>query len=153
MTDLNTALTGISVYARPMKKSRWKTPYTVAGSTAFPLREKSGVYLIRKDGEIVYIGMSQTDVYKTMYRHFQKWNDKRQIRVHYGRKDCTVRVIYCNKAQALKLEKALIVKYKPVDNPEKYEAHILDLQDKKIIKKEKQTQPDDGIGDGVDVDF
>jgi hypothetical protein len=57
-----------------------------------------------------------------MYRHFQSWNDKRQIRVtYYNLKDIKVRVIYTNTPQqASKLEKALIIKLKPTDNPTQY---------------------------------
>ena len=38
------------------------------------LRGKSGVYVIRERGEVVYVGESHTDkLYETLTRHFQTW--------------------------------------------------------------------------------
>ena len=99
-----------------MKKSRFKPPYNKEGlKTMFPkLRGKSGVYIIKsiRTGKIVYIGHSQSDLYKTMYRHFQSWNDESQIRTTYPKKGYTVRIVLTSKTRAKWLEKALILKYK-----------------------------------------
>ena len=72
-----------------MKKSRFKPPYQKGEKkTTFPnLRGKSGVYIVKnKAGQIVYVGHSASDLYKTMYRHFQSWHDPKQIRVTYPKK-------------------------------------------------------------------
>ena len=105
-----------------MKKSRAKSPY-VDGKPRYKIRNKPGVYIIYQDGAPIYVGYSSNNVYKTMYRHFQSWRDKRQTRVTYLPTDSriTARVIYTRTAkQAAALEYALIVKYQPRDNPTLY---------------------------------
>jgi hypothetical protein len=99
--------------------------------------KKPGVYLIKVNGNLKYIGYSSTNVYKTLTRHFQSWEDPRQVRVTYPRASyVTARVIYTtNGGQAARLEKALIIKYKPEDNPNKYANYVLDFEDKQIIEK------------------
>ena len=149
-TDLLSSLKSIKLYG--LHKSRWKQPYS-EGRTNFPLRDKSGVYLIREGRRLVYVGRSATDLYKTLYRHFQSWRDEKQIRISYSRNNFTVRVIYWTAAQAQRLERALIVKYIPRDNPEKYEQYTLDLKDKKIVKAAEVTPVGSALGKGVDVDF
>lgn len=37
------------------------------------LKGKSGVYVIREDGETVYVGSSVGRLYDTLTRHFQRW--------------------------------------------------------------------------------
>lgn len=73
-----------------------------------------------------------------MYRHFQRWNHRFQPVVTYAGKikshTYTVRVIYCTKKQADKLEKMLIKKYQPRDNdlsyidyePTSYDTNLVD---------------------------
>jgi len=131
-----------------MIKTKKKPPYDKDGKTTFNTRNKAGVYLIyKKEKGLVYVGHSKSDVYTTLYRHFQSWEDKRQVRIsysndfyfntpksEYGRK-FSVRVIYTTPAQAEKLERALILKYKPKDNPNKLEQYELDLNDKEVVKK------------------
>ena len=138
----------------PFLKSRWYNPYLISSRTAFPKRKKSGVYLIKRNS-ILYIGMSQTDLYKTMYRHFQSWQDKKQVRVTYSKNDRSifVRVIYCTPVRAERLEKALILKYNPKDNPEKYENYKLNFTDNNLLEKEKYTPVDSYLGKGIDVDL
>lgn len=106
------------------------------GKTVFNLQKKPGVYLIYRREEIVYIGFSGYNLYKTMYRHFQTWNHKNQIVVTYSRSpEITVRVVYTNTAlRAQKLEKALILKHKPKDNPNKYEQYTLTPKDEENLK-------------------
>jgi len=118
------------------RKTRILAPYNKEGKANFPARNKSGVYLIYKGENLSYVGHSKTDLYKTMYRHFQSWDDKTQVRVSYKNStQCKVRVIYCSPMNAVKLEKALIIKYKPKDNPEKYDLFSLKESDKEIIKE------------------
>jgi len=103
-----------------MIKTRLYSPYTPNGKTTFPDRQKSGVYLIYKNDVLRYVGFSANDLYKTMYRHFQNWTDSSQKRVVYKNlKDIKVRVVYCTPVMAAKLERALIIKYSPTDNPQK----------------------------------
>lgn len=108
-----------------MKKSRWFSPYSAPSKTNLqPAKKRSGVYLIRKRDDttkalkILYVGMSQTDLYKTITRHFQKWDDPQQVRVTYPQSaDMLIRVIFCTPKQAVKLEEALREHYEPRDNP------------------------------------
>lgn len=84
---------------------------------------KCGVYQIFISGRLRYIGYSGTQLEKTILRHFQSWDDRTQVRVSYSKRDranATVRITLCRTpAQAQRLESALIIKYQPVDNPEK----------------------------------
>lgn len=110
-----------------MKKFRFAPPYKKDGKTSFPKSQnRPGVYIIKENGKIVYIGYSGSNLYKTMYRHFQAWRDATQRRVEYnpkGRKKYSVRIIYCTKSQAPRLEKMLIKKIGPRDNDEKYNSY------------------------------
>jgi len=99
-------------------------------SATFNERNKSGVYMIYKNKVLRYVGFSASNVYKSLYRHFEEWNDRQQKRVTYTNlKDIKVRVIYCSPTRAYSLEKALIIKLKPKDNPLKY--WITNTTDKK----------------------
>lgn len=119
-----------------MKRSKLVAPYSANGNTNFPLRNKSGVYMIYENRKLVYVGYSSFDVYKAMYRHFQRWNDNTQVRVIYpNSENIKVRLIYCTPLQADRLEKALILKYKPRDNPNKYEQYTMDYQEAKTLEK------------------
>lgn len=105
-----------------MKKSRKHSAYKDA-KPFFKTRKRPGVYIVYKDNVVVYVGYSSTDVYKTMYRHFQQWTDRQQIRITYQPNDqrIKVRVIYTNTAkQAARLEYGLILKLQPTDNPQQY---------------------------------
>lgn len=126
-----------------MKRTRRKPPYDEEGRTNFPARHVPGVYLIYREGkgtafrsptpELRYVGYGGSDVYKALYRHFQQWNDRqaeageRKPRTVYRlRSGYTVRVIYCRTTrEAQELEKALILKHKPTDNPDKLELYEL----------------------------
>ena len=126
-----------------MRVYKFMPPYDNQGNTNFPLTMKrSGVYLIKENGVLVYVGYSETNLYKTMYRHFQYWKDK-QYRVTYSDKLKTgsylVRVIFCTPAQAFRLEGALILKYRPRDNAHQYEGYELDEKDEKILSQYKET--------------
>jgi len=109
-----------------MKKFKFLPPYKPGNKTTFPeSKNASGVYIIQKNGKIVYIGFSKTNLYRTMYRHFQQWNHPKQEVVTYHKavtnpkNTFLVRIILCTPKQAQRLEKYLIVRYKPADNPDK----------------------------------
>jgi excinuclease UvrABC nuclease subunit len=102
-----------------MKKSRFKAPYNKLGKTTFRFTsKKSGVYLIKskRTNKIVYVGYSGSDLYRTMYRHFQKWTDNTQYRATFTKNSHTVRVVLTTPKRATLLERALIIKYKPIGN-------------------------------------
>jgi len=103
-----------------MKKTSIHRPYFNDSKgqthTFFSDRKKAGVYLVYDGKKVIYVGYSGADVYKTMYRHFQSWEDRRQYRATFNRQRHKVRVVYCTEPQAWKLEKALILKYKPEYN-------------------------------------
>ena len=116
-----------------MKVYKFAKPYQTgkngAQRTTFPeTRNHAGVYIIKEDGKIVYVGFSSYSVYKTMYRHFQEWNHKYQEVVSYANRlhthTYTVRPILCTDKQAYALEKRLIRKYHPRDNTIQYEAML-----------------------------
>jgi hypothetical protein len=111
-----------------MKKSRFLSPYTKDGKTRFPARDKSGVYLIKsKSGEMLYIGSSGTDVYKTCYRHLQTWSSWQRVVTYVNDlENVLLRIVYCTPKQALALEKKLIWKHSPKDNVYQYESEELE---------------------------
>jgi len=128
-----------------MKVFKFLPPYRPGGKTTFPdSKKRTGVYLIKENGKLVYIGYSASDLYKTMYRHFQEWNDRtQQIRITYYNKlkthTYTVRIIYCTTKQAARLEGALILKYQPRDNTNNYQGFELDAGDNRLIDDYKFT--------------
>lgn len=107
-----------------MIKDKYKnlSPYNSKGKPTFKKRNVKGCYIIKKNKVILYVGYSGVDLYKAMYRHFQKWNDYSQVRVLYNNlKDLKVDIIICStKLESSRLEKALIIKYKPKENPDQY---------------------------------
>lgn len=118
-----------------MKKTRFQKPYTQDGRTKFPLRKKAGVYLIKNSaGTIVYIGSSESDIYKAMYHHFNTWNDRQVERATYNRNSHTVRVVYTTPNQAITLERALIKKYQPADNTQKYETLFNEIKEAQALE-------------------
>lgn len=120
---------------------KWQLPYTNSGkaSKRFRFFKFPGVYLIRKKDskEIIYIGMSKSNVYKALYRHFETWND-RQYRVVYQYRDkYEIRIILTSYCQAITLEKKLIKKYKPRDNREFYEYEDENIPEMEPIELEE----------------
>ena len=117
-----------------MKKTKYfKLFKSFNGQRRTPTLSKTGpgVYVIREGTEIVYVGYSGSDVKKALYRHFQKWIDKRHPenkkmttieRVSYSKggkndvSDFSARVIFTTKYRAAILEEALILKLEPRDN-------------------------------------
>lgn len=102
--------------------------------------KKSGVYFIRskKTNKIVYIGHSSTNLKKTLYRHFQNWNDKTQVRQTYESKYFDVRIIETTPKKAQPMERYLIKKFQPRDNTNKYKNEDFSKTDEQI-KTEIQT--------------
>jgi hypothetical protein len=115
-----------------MFKLRQRPPYTGAGKTTLPeTQNKSGIYIIRENGKIVYVGYSGNNLYRTMYRHFQAWNHSQQEVVTYHRKmkrdKYTIAVTLCAPKLAEKLEKSLVIKHQPRDNANKYKFYQTSL--------------------------
>lgn len=124
-----------------MKRSRWFDPYFPPreGKRDTPqmsdtwLSKKSGIYFIRHKATraVVYVGMSSSQLKKTIYRHFQEWNDRARKalwgdikRKSYPKQGYEVRFIYCSPTRAAKLEKYFIQKLQPKDNEQKYDAYF-----------------------------
>jgi excinuclease UvrABC nuclease subunit len=103
---------------------------------------KPGTYLIKskQTGDIIYVGYSATNLYKTLYRHFQTWNDSAQNRFVYDRNKYTVRVILTIPTRAAQLEKALILKYKPRDNKNKHTSQELNFQEVQALQDYFSTE-------------
>lgn len=124
-----------------MGKSRFLPPYTSDNKTTFrEAQGKSGVYLIKNGGEITYIGHSKTNLYRTLYRHYQSWDDPTQLRVVYPKQSTTVRIIYTTPAQAERLERYLINRYQPRDNEQKIKDYAATQQDKADYEKYKEAE-------------
>lgn len=114
-----------------MKKTRFLAPYVKTKEGNYKLnipglssnRRQRGVYLIKslQTGSVIYVGKSNSHLYKTLTRHFQDWNDKRQERFVYSKAGFySVRVVFTNTdKQTDLLEKALILKLHPRDNKSK----------------------------------
>ena len=127
-----------------MKKTRFIPIYNSKGNSNISFaRGKSGVYLIKdkETNNIVYIGYSATQLDDTITRHFREWKDKRQVRVMYrDRSRYTVRIVFTTPAKALQLESALIIKYRPKDNPDKLEKYTLNPSLAKAIDSYEATE-------------
>lgn len=86
-------------------------------------RGRCGVYLIKEDGVIVYVGMSNYCVNKALYRHFQSWSDRtgeHERRTYDGNSDRYTVAIIQTVGKADHLEQELIRGLKPRDNRELY---------------------------------
>lgn len=103
--------------------------------------KKRGVYIIKENDLIVYVGSSTIDLYKTSIRHFQEW-DSRQRRVTYKSKlkknRYTIRFIFMDSDSRIRLlESALIQKYNPRDNMRQEEStFVFSLPKANIILNE-----------------
>jgi hypothetical protein len=126
--------------------SKTKPAYNDKGKTNFNIRGVPGVYIVYEGKKIIYIGKSGTNVYRTMYRHFETWTDKTQQRVRFKElKNIRVRVTYTrNETLADKLESALILKYKhknPLLNVNTFDDFVSDNKDKQIIEEWEEQPP------------
>jgi len=116
-----------------MKRSRYFEPYGLKNGEWKPTlsdkwnEKQAGIYFIREQGTAkpIYIGMSKTQLKKTIYRHFQQWDDskynKNEKRIVYEKTGYEIRFIYCTPIQAARLEKYFIQKTQPRDNQQVYE--------------------------------
>jgi hypothetical protein len=131
-------------------ESKFLPPYNQDGKTTFKNTQgKSGVYIIKENGSIVYVGHSRTNLYKTLYRHFQAWNHKTQPVVTYqnllNTNKYTVRVILATPQQAVRLEGYLVNAYEPRDNENKLKLYKNEAQAQTTYDKyvnEKEIEPD-----------
>lgn len=98
-----------------MKGTNYFKPYNDKKTTLKEL-SVSGVYFIKKGAKLVYIGYSETQLKKTIYRHLQSWKDRTQKRATYDRNEVTIKVIFCTPAKAKLLELYFIEKLRPEDN-------------------------------------
>lgn len=111
-----------------IKFSGWFNPYDENGKTNFNklTKHKFGVYFIRskQTQKIVYVGFSQSNLYKALYRHFQHYNDtNRQIRNQYPKTGFDVMIALCKQKDAAALEKHFIIDLQPKDCTFKYQAY------------------------------
>lgn len=127
------------------------------GAAATLKQTGCGCYIIYKDNKPCYVGMSRTDLKKTLYRHFQEWNDRRSDwtrkkesidRITYFGEDRNrfkIAVCWCKTPKlASILEAHLIFTLKPKDNSNKLMG--IDNGELAMIKKEIFKQ-DIGISD------
>jgi len=130
-----------------MYKQRLANPYYLKNGvkhTTFNIRNKAGVYLIYESDIIVYVGYSASNLYKTMYRHFESWGTSKQYRATYNPNNVKVRVVYTRTGtQASNLETALIIKIKPRDNVQQYIDFETEPKEDKAYKEyiENDIQP------------
>lgn len=106
-------------------------------------RKISGVYLIKENGTIVYIGMSQSDLIQALYRHFYRYNDThRKPRTYYNHKhgNFEVSIIETNKQDAPALERGLILSVNPRDNRERFRTYLDLLSVQNITKNIESVQ-------------
>ena len=127
-----------------MKKSKFTEPYKKVNKqdkTNFRNTwKKSGAYIIKdkNTNKILYVGSSRTNLYKTMYRHFQSWEDK-QKRAVYGKYKTKVRVILTSPQRARNLEIGLVKKYSPRDIDNKYRQLEINYNIKKAERDYKEA--------------
>jgi excinuclease UvrABC nuclease subunit len=129
-----------------MKKSAYITIYPKPGKTNInSLMGKSGVYFIKKKGDTkpCYVGRSSYDLYKTITRHFQSWQDPNQQRVVYSQRSIyQVRVIICSANDAIFLERLYILKHRPKDNIQKYQTYAFDAAERpEILRRLDKADP------------
>lgn len=112
-----------------MIKTGYRAIYTPAGKVNFSDLDLHcpGVYLIRENRRLVYVGHSRINLYKTLMRHFERWNhylgwNVTTYRDRLKTKRYTVKLFLCTASQAPRLEKLFILKLKPRDNVEKYQS-------------------------------
>jgi hypothetical protein len=135
-------------------KQKLSPPYK-NGKPVFKLRNIGGVYIIYEKGKIVYVGYSRTNLYRTLYRHFSKWNDS-QYRVVYSPKDenIKVKVIYTKASYMAKvLEQALILQHKPKDNENLYDDFEADDKEKQALKEFNQAPENDIVQYKGEINF
>lgn len=148
MTREKRAIAGIGGIGAINYKSKFMPPYKQLSvpelgwkaETNFAFAQgKPGVYIIKRNGKIVYVGSSTQNVYAQMLRHFEPYIKKNSSTLRnldyetrkslfqsghkknyfsdYIQNQYLVRIILTNTAnQSRNLERALIKEYKPSDN-------------------------------------
>ena len=111
------------------KKTNFLSAYDKDGKPNLKLlsasKKQSGVYFVKDTADkIVYVGYSKTQLYKTIYRHFQSWKDNTQRRATFPR-DYKVRIIFTTPERAALIEKFLITQIRPQDNEILYKENEL----------------------------
>jgi hypothetical protein len=115
--------------------------------------KQAGVYMIKEDDRIVYVGMSQSNVVSSLYRHFYSWSDRGYNRnrhhVTYFNKlddhDYKVVIITTSKEDAPRFEQSLIITLNPRDNIEQYTNIIEEIiYQNGYVKKQTAPVEDDG---------
>lgn len=112
----------ITIYAAPPVKGR---KYGKTTNAFRALMGKKGVYRLFEGRKLVYIGCSTSDIYKTVLRKFQVWNDV-QTRLFYNASKHTYKaeaiiMPSASVTEILDTEYHLIQKARPRDNrPENY---------------------------------
>jgi hypothetical protein len=99
----------------PVKELGWRTETNIAFAIG-----KCGVYQIKENGVLVYIGASK-DVYRKAIRHFEpyaaKEGSKQDYHKYLDQNDYTIRITLTNTIQqAYLLEASLIATKQPRDN-------------------------------------
>lgn len=130
-------------FVEPYKKVKKKNGETLYKNNIPGLKRKvrqTGVYVIKskKTGEIIYVGCSWKNggqLYKTIFRHFQTWNDNEQERAVYDKNKYLIKVIYCPGKNALILERYFIRVFKPRDNSLKYGGELYNELEKDRAKE------------------
>jgi hypothetical protein len=112
---------------KKLVKTIWFAPYVLKNDKLKPNfkqteKFKTGVYFIRdkKTQKILYVGYSGSNLYRTIYRHFQRWEDG-QYRATFNKnnKSYQLQILFCSPQQAARLEKFFIKKYKERGEAEK----------------------------------
>ncbi|NCX93129.1 MAG: GIY-YIG nuclease family protein [Gammaproteobacteria bacterium] len=101
-----------------------KRKYSLIGS------DRAGVYIIKENGVVVYVGMSQKCVLKRCYRHFYKFSDAGvRHRSYYDLEagNYEISIINTSPEDAVKVERGLILSIQPRDNRERYERYLAAL--------------------------
>lgn len=124
---------------KQLKRTRWFKPYKKSATGLKPrptlpnkYYQRAGVYIIRsrKTGKVIYVGHSKNNIKRTLYRHFQQWNDPAQPdRYTYDPRFYDITVYKVNSATAPRFERALIKRYMPPDNKLKYPSLFDDIPD------------------------
>lgn len=139
-------------YKKNIYKLQFKKPYQ-EGKNSLGNRksnitgcwDKFGLYFIKENGRLVYIGKSSHNLHKTMYRHFEKWECRdwwkeqytlRSLTSMYNLNDTekvyTVSFLVTKPGDEKELEKILVVKHNPRDNKVKYLMYKRELETKDL---------------------
>jgi hypothetical protein len=117
-----------------LDKLNWVPSYIngKAGITGIVLKKRiPGLYFIKENDVLVYIGKSAYNVKQVLYRHFQQWNPDRtcrHYRVSYEKGgDYQVAVHLFNQLEVHDAEILNIQKYQPRDNRKLYENEVVDF--------------------------